>query len=279
MIQRLIIFQVLLLAGLSGIFLLPKSPPMQEAALNMRLPSVLTLTGWTGDELQEDGSAEEKAILAPDTEYAKRTYRREVPPSEQGEKYYPGLVDELRTGIVLSGKSLSGSIHALERCLGAQGFNIPEASTMKIKLRSGHILPVRRLVCEKVIPETNYVARSIAYYWFVGHSHVTSNHIQRGIRDLRDRFIEGYDQRWGYLTVTAQLDGERLRKLDPAVKLPLVLKKGEQPPTVPIKSSSGFELIRRPITHAQADQLVEEFIGDLGPDIIAVDQIKDWPDE
>jgi Protein of unknown function (DUF3485) len=279
MIRRLIIFQALLLGGLGSVFLLPKSPPMQDAALNMKLPSFLTLTGWSGDKLVQDGSREEKAILAPDTSYAKRTYRRDVPPSEQGERYYPGLVDELRTGIVLSGKDLSGSIHALERCLTAQGFNIPEASTLKIKLRSGQTLPVRRLLCEKVIPGTSHIARSIAYYWFVGHTYVTSNHIQRGIQDFRDRIIEGYDQRWGYVTVTAQLDGEKLEELAPGVKLPLELKPGEKPPTVPIKSNSGYELVRRNITPEQADALVQEFISDLGPDIIYVDQITEWPEE
>ncbi len=283
MTTRLVIIQVLLLAGLSSIFLLPQTPPMKDAALIMKLPTVLTLSGWTGGAPESDGSREERAILARDTEFAKRKYRREVPISEQyPSNYYSGLVDQLDTGIVLSGKDLSGSIHALERCLTAQGFNIPEASTIKIKLRSGHVLPVRRLLCEKVFQDrkgATRTARSIAYYWFVGFNSVTSNHVKRGIKDFRDRIVGGYDQRWGYVTVTAQLDPERLMELDPRAPKPLVPKEGEAPPLVPILGAGGQELIRRPLTAPEADHLVDEFISDLGPDIILVDQIKDWPEE
>jgi len=274
MIPRLILFQIILLGGLSLVFVLPRTPPIKDAALRTQLPVSLLISGWSG---QKHGvpSKEELDILAADTEFFRRDYHREVMMSEQaalsppGEaQYYPGLVDVLNAGIVLSGKDLSNSIHALERCLGAQGFNISEASTMLIPLSSGQTLPVRRLLCERADPGNKRIARSISYYWFVGHDYVTSNHIQRGIRDFIDRIFHGYDQRWAYITVTAQLDPGPLMESVEGSKEPQVMKNG-----------SGHALYRRPLTAEQADILVKDFIGELGPDIIKVDEIKEWPKE
>ena len=280
MIKRLLIFQIILLGGLSTVFLLPRTPPIRDAALITRLPPSLTLSGWSGQEFGTP-SEEEKAILAKDTEFFRRDYHRPVSFSDQealaeqmakeGKKsmqYYPGLTDVLNAGIVLSGKDLSNSIHALERCLTAQGFNIPNASTMNITLRSNHILPVRRLVCEKAEPESKRVVRSIAYYWFVGHDYVTSNHVRRGMKDFLDRVLNGYDQRWAYITVTAYLDSGQI----------YLMKDGQREPQ-PARDSSNNVLIRRALTEADADRLVNEFIADIGPDIILVDQIKEWPKE
>lgn len=275
MIRRLIILQIILLAGLSSIWLLPSTPEIQEAALNPILPKRLTLAGWTSPgELGREGSPEEKAALAGDTEFYRRQYRRELSLSEQPRNSDLLLVDELSTGIVLSGKNLTGSIHALERCLGAQGYNIPSASTMKITLRSGHVLPVRRLVCEKVDKERG-VQRNIAYYWFIGHDSVTSNHMKRGTKDFWDRIIHGYDQRWAYITVTAFLNGGYLYE---DLKKGQELKPGEPPPKLR-DPDTGREMARRPITEQDADKLVDEFISDLGSDIIKVDQVIEWPEE
>ncbi len=271
MIKRLIILQIVLLAGLSLVFALPRTPEMKLAALNTELPNFLTLTGWAGQKFGEP-SVEEREILAKDTKFFRRDYHREVSlsdrqamtaPELKGLRTYANLVDVLNAGIVLSGQDLSNSIHALERCLTAQGFNI-QPSTMHIKLRSGQTLAVRRLFCEHAIPGSTRVARSIAYYWFVGHDYVTSNHVSRGFKDFMDRIFQGYDQHWAYITVTAQLDGG------------LVLREGEDEKKA---MESGNGLFRRPLTEQQADALVDEFIADLGPDIIRVDQVKEWPEE
>ena len=274
MIRRLAIFQIILLGGLSLVFALPTTPPIKDAALNTELPNFLTLSGWRAQRAGAP-SKEELDILAKDTEFFRRDYHREVSLTEQRalavpgkEQYYSGLMDVLNASIVLSGKDLSNSIHALERCLTAQGFNIPEAATMLITLRSGQTLPVRRLLCEKAEPGSKRIARSIAYYWFVGHDYVTGNHVKRGIKDFMDRIFHGYDQRWAYITVTAQLDQGQV----------LEIPEGSKEPR-PAKNESGQVLYRRPLTGEQADALVQEFIGDLGPDIIKVDQIKEWPKE
>jgi hypothetical protein len=275
MTRRLAIFQIILLGGLSLVFALPKTPPMKDAALHTKLPNFLTLSAWRGGPPGAP-SLEEEEILADDTEFYRRDYRREVTMSEQqamtprGQqaRYYPGLVDMLNASIVLSGKDLSNSIHALERCLTAQGFNIPSASTMHVKLRTGQTLAVRRLLCERANPETKRISRSIAYYWFVGHDYVTSNHIQRGIKDFMDRILRGYDQRWAYITVTAYLDGGQVTE---------ATKDDKEPK--PVKDDAGNPLYRRNLTEADADRLVDEFIFDLGPEIIRIDEIKEWPKE
>ena len=162
------------------------------------------------------------------------------------------MSDVVSAGIVLSGKDPSNSIHALERCLTAQGFNIAEPTTMLVKLKSGHVLPVRRLFCTRVDPATRAMARSIAYYWFVGHDAVTGNHVVRGIKDFSDRMLKGYDQRWGYITVTAYLDGVRF---------------GDD-------SLAGVR--QRPVTPEQADRTVEEFLGDFVPEVVRTEQIAKW---
>lgn len=274
MIRRLLIFQIILLGGLSLVFALPRTPPIKDAALRTQLPNSLPLSGWRGQKFGVP-SEDERSILAKDTEFYRRDYHREVTMTEQAAfsppgkpQYYPGLVDMLNASIVLSGKDLSNSIHALERCLTAQGFNIPEASTMLVTLRSGQSLPVRRLLCERAEPGSNRIARSIAYYWFVGHDYVTGNHVKRGIKDFMDRIFQGYDQRWAYITVTAQLDPGPVMEAVEGSKEPQSMK-----------TDDGHALYRRPLTGEQADVLVNEFIGDLGPDIIKVDEIKEWPKE
>ena len=94
--------------------------------------------------------------------------------------------------------------------------------------------------------------RSIAYYWFVGCDSVTGNHVRRGLRDFSDRLIKGYDQRWAYITVTTYLD------------------------PWPIDDPGLGEFPRRAITEAQSDKLLNDFLFDIGTEIMRVDDIKDW---
>ena len=43
------------------------------------------------------------------------------------------------------------------------------------------------------------------YYWFAGHTDTTGSHFARTWFDVRDRLMHGYNQRWAYITVSAQL--------------------------------------------------------------------------
>jgi len=253
MTRRLVIAQFLLLAGLSLVFLLPQTPPMREAALSTDLPSWVT-GGWEGGPPLEP-SEEERRILASDTEFHRRNYFRPVPVEERKQASLPfdgDISDVLNAGIVLSGKDLSNSIHALERCLTAQGFTIENASTMTVRLGSGQTLPTRRLVCSRVDPRTRVAARSIAYYWFVGHDAVTGNHVTRGIRDFTDRMLRGYDQRWAYITITAYLDGIRMDE-DPSLRTP-----------------------QRQLSPADADRTVAEFLAEFATEVIRTDRVSHW---
>ena len=85
-----------------------------------------------------------------------------------------------------------------------------------------------------------------------GHDAVTGNHVVRGIKDFSDRMLKGYDQRWGYITVTAYLDGVRF---------------GDD-------SLAGVR--QRPVTPEQADRTVEEFLGDFVPEVVRTEQIAKW---
>src|SRR6186997_3232796 len=107
MIKRLVLLQLILLGGLSLIWALPKSPPMQQAALNTQLPNFLTLSGWRGQKFGAP-SRQEVEILSRDTEFFRRNYHREVSASDQlaalpdGKgAVYSNLLDVLNAGIVL----------------------------------------------------------------------------------------------------------------------------------------------------------------------------------
>jgi hypothetical protein len=39
----------------------------------------------------------------------------------------------------------------------------------------------------------------------VGHTDTTDSHIARTWLDMKDRLLHGYNQRWAYITVAAQL--------------------------------------------------------------------------
>ena len=127
---------------------------------------------------------------------------------------------------------------------------------MSVKLRCGHSLPIHRVLCEKPNSEANSGTHSIAYSWFVGHDYVTSNHESLSTKDSLDRKHYGYDQRWACITVIAYLD-----------------------PVQSMKANSGPELLFRTLNGKLADELVAEFIGDIGPDLISVEEVKEWSKE
>jgi hypothetical protein len=43
------------------------------------------------------------------------------------------------------------------------------------------------------------------YYWFIGYSDLTASHFRREYIDLTDRLLHGYNQRWAFVTVAAQV--------------------------------------------------------------------------
>jgi EpsI family protein len=197
MTTRLPLLFTLLLAGMSCVFLLPKTPPLRPASVRMELPE--TLPGWTSREMPV--SDYERQSLGSETVFAKRAYRNQTG-------------DEIQVIVVLSGTDMNTSIHRPERCLPAQGWTIVNNGPAKVPLASGATLPVTRLSNLRTVSDQNgrpLIVSNLAYYWFVGHSQLTPSHLGRSWIDLRDRLLHGYDQRWAYLTASAVVT-DNLRK-------------------------------------------------------------------
>ncbi|MBQ1961160.1 MAG: hypothetical protein II349_06530, partial [Akkermansia sp.] len=46
------------------------------------------------------------------------------------------------------------------------------------------------------------------YYVFVGHNSILSTHLGRTLRDMSDRVLHGYVQRWAYYQIGTYWGGE-----------------------------------------------------------------------
>src|SRR5690349_11911271 len=100
----------------------------------MTLPNVIGT--WFGDDAPV--TDKERAILAKDTEFARKTYT-----SPEG--------DQIFVSIVLSGDDMTSSIHRPERCLPAQGWQVRESSKRTIQLPNGKSFEVTRLQDRKSV--------------------------------------------------------------------------------------------------------------------------------
>lgn len=189
--NRLAILLAVVLAGMSSIFLLPHQLGFQPVGIELDLPKMVG--GWYGTDLAV--SAKEQQVLGEGTEFARKSYRN-------GRGY------EIVASIVLSGQDMNTSIHRPERCLPAQGYTVIDKRSVPIALPGHGPLQVSRLQNVRNVPageSAPLALYSIMYYWFVGHNDATGSHAMRTWYDVRDRLIHGYNQRWAYLTVTAQL--------------------------------------------------------------------------
>jgi EpsI family protein len=189
--KRLAILLAVLLAGMSSIFLLPKQLGFQPVGIELKLPKMIG--GWYGTDVAV--SAKEKTVLGEGTEFARKSYRN-------GRGY------EITASIVLSGQDMNTSIHRPERCLPAQGFTIIDKTSVAVPLPDRRPLQVTRLQNVRNLSDdagTPTALYNVTYYWFVGHSDATGSHFERTWIDVKDRLVHGYNQRWAYLTVAAQL--------------------------------------------------------------------------
>jgi EpsI family protein len=160
------------------------------------------LGGWAGKpgivtQRERDG-------LAPDTQFC-----REV--------YDDGLGDSVLVSIVLSGHDLDNSIHRPERCLPAQGWTIVDSTskTLPVAQAPGGELPVTRLHNMRQVSLTKGTAATVYdldYYWFIGYSDITASHFEREFIDMKDRLLHGYNQRWAFVTVAAEIGNGRDEK-------------------------------------------------------------------
>jgi EpsI family protein len=190
--KRLAILLAVLLAGLGSIFLLPRQLGFQPVGIVLELPKMIG--GWYGTDVGV--SEKEKQVLGQGTDFARKTYRN-------GRGY------EITASIVLSGQDMNTSIHRPERCMPAQGYTIIDKRTQTIAmpgegpLRTTRMQNVRNVTAaDGAAPASFY---NLAYYWFVGHTDATGSHFTRTWFDIRDRLLHGYNQRWAFVMVSAEL--------------------------------------------------------------------------
>ena len=189
--------------ALSAIYFLPKVGAVAQSAVIMELP--LSSGVWSLKKLPP--SPEELGTLSPDTQFSKAICLTARPGEITADGY--AVPDRLDLSIVLSGADLNNSIHRPERCMPAQGHNITSSSSQTLKLSNGRQFAAKRLVSiqsQRLASSKNleeYVKFDcLTYYFFVGHDHVTNDHLGRTIVDMKDRLIRGMDQRWAYASVS-----------------------------------------------------------------------------
>lgn len=189
--KRLAILFAVLLAGCGSVLLLPRQLGFQPVGITLELPKMVG--GWYGRDL--DVSEKERTVLGKETEFARKSYRN-------------GIGYELVASIVLSGQDMNTSIHRPERCMPAQGYTIIDKSSVPVALPGRGTLHVTRLQNVRNVPAEDGAPMplyNVTYYWFVGATDATGSHYRRIWLDVKDWLLHGYNQRWAYVTVAAQL--------------------------------------------------------------------------
>ena len=219
-------------AGFSSIFLLPESYGLRNSAVIKTFPA--QLGEWRS--LKSETPQRVADILGPETDHESATFFRDSP-GDAG-----GLFDRLSMFIVLSGSEMNASIHRPERCFPTQGFTITDSSQLAIPIPgSGRTLEVTRLASLGRTDQGNRLPR-LSYYWFVGHDRLTNSHYERAWIDIKDRVLEGSNQRWAYVMATIEYDFEAPRV--------------------------------RTVSEAEADEILQEFLAALFPHIHRVDALS-----
>jgi len=188
--KRLLLLQAVLIAGLGGVFFIPKVTNSSPQGVELTLPSYVGR--WYGED--QKITEQELKVLARDTQFARKLYT-------------DGTGGQIFASIVLSGQDLDNSIHRPERCLPAQGWSVADSRRVAIPVNEGgNGLEITRLHnLRKVVTSDGKTVPiySLNYYWFVGWKDTTASHLRRTYIDVRDRILYGYNQRWAYITVAA----------------------------------------------------------------------------
>lgn len=195
--KRLFAIELSLLVGLGAVFLLPKSSNSSPAGISMELP--IWVGSWLGDDVEV--SDKERNLLAQDTAFARKSYV-----SPEGDRVF--------VSIVLSGEDMTNSIHRPERCLPAQGWSLQSSDHRVVEVRPGKRLQFTQLLSGRPLETKNKqraIVQNVSYYWFVGYHEMTASHIKRTMFDVRDRLLHGYNQRWAYVTVQANVTAGWIR--------------------------------------------------------------------
>lgn len=197
---KTLLLPFLLLIMLVGVYLMPRKGEVQDSSISMDLPTGMSLYGWHGTHRQE--SEQERSLLASDTEFSKADYVQELPISLDAPENSPVLC---RVSIVKSGHDLNNSIHRPERCLPAQGhFNLTGVKVEVPVEGHGNIKMTKLKSQQNIAPDQPHpvILDSMHYYVFVGHHHMTEDHLVRTLTDMKDRVLYGIDQRWCYFQIS-----------------------------------------------------------------------------
>jgi EpsI family protein len=188
--KRLASLQLVLLGGLSSVFLIPRHVQMEPAAINLSLPELVG--NWEGTE--EPVTQFERDALGPDTQFVRKLYRNLTG-------------DEIYVSVVLSGPDMNTSIHRPERCLPAQGWTIVGVRPVTLALPNDALRATRLHNMRNVKTDSgrSLTIYSLDYYWFVGHSDKTPSHLERTWIDIRDRIFKGRNQQWAYVMVASTI--------------------------------------------------------------------------
>lgn len=195
------ILPVFLAITLASIYFLPSAGEIAESAVEMDLPH--GVGAWEFIDLP--ASQAEIDALSKDTKFSKAVCLRPRP--GEYDSQYRVIPDRLDLSIVLSGADINNSIHRPERCMPAQGHSILNSTDREIKLDNGRSLVVRRLESTQRVPlneqMTEFSAKNcVTYYFFVGRNQITNDHLHRTLLDMKDRLVNGVDQRWAYISVS-----------------------------------------------------------------------------
>lgn len=196
-ISRLALLVIVMAAGLSGIFLLPKQLGFQPLGIHPELPEAMG--EWWGHDVEIQ--QQERTTLGLDTEFSRKEYTN-------------GRGDQVLASIVLAGQDMMTAIHRPERCLHAQGWEFRPGGESVIPIPSAGALPVTRLHNYRMRegPEGKPIpVENLCYYWFVGSRDLTAKHHERVWIDSRDRLFGGYAQRWAMIMISADITKGRTR--------------------------------------------------------------------
>lgn len=226
--SRLAILLAMLLAGLSGIFLLPSQDHFQQpTGVDLELPKMVG-GSWLGND--QKVSDAEQLVLGKDTEFSRKEYR-----NARGSALRGG--DAVQASVVLSGRDMNTSIHRPEWCLPAQGWTIESSTKREIMIPERGKLVVTRLKNMRFVIDretgkaitdregNKLIVRNLDYYWFVGYDTTTESHTTRNLIDITDRLRHGYNQRWAFMTVAANItDNLQMDGLDEAETDEMILE-------------------------------------------------------
>jgi EpsI family protein len=191
--KRLLALHAVILLGLGSVFLLPTAPHRPDPGVDMELPEYLgEWYEWKG--VDAEVTEKERLTLGAETQFARKVYT-----NSRG--------DAVFVSIVLAGNDMNTSIHRPERCLPSQGYTMMDSRKLKVDLPSGP-LTITRLHNKrplKVESHPGLTEYSLNYYWFVGATETTADHVERNLMDIRDRLFRGYNQPWAYVTVVSRI--------------------------------------------------------------------------